>query len=175
MVPNPARESYYQLTKALISLGRSRGYVLVDELNSFLPGSASAPSDLEAIYTMFAKLAIGAGATFVARGTAFHANQIDKLIVEAIQHKGFSVVEILDDCPTTYGRRNKYKSVIEMMNRLKEVAVPVKAAEKMTAEQLEGKVLTGVLYKEVRPHYTDEYAKVITRAQAVSSATSWGR
>ena len=28
-----------------------------------------------------AKLAIGAGATFVARGTAFHANQIDKLIV----------------------------------------------------------------------------------------------
>ena len=80
-----------------------------------------------------AKLAIGAGATFVARGTAYHANQIDKLIVEAIQHKGFSVVEILDDCPTTYGRRNKFKSVIEMMNRLKEIAVPVKAAEKMTA------------------------------------------
>ena len=77
-----------------------------------------------------------------------HANQIDKLIVEAIQHKGFSVVEILDDCPTTYGRRNKFKSVIEMMNRLKEIAVPVKAAEKMTAEQLQGKVLTGVLYKE---------------------------
>ena len=85
-----------------------------------------------------AKLAIGAGATFVARGTAFHANQIDKLIVEAIQHKGFSVVEILDDCPTTYGRRNKFKSVIEMMNHLKEIAVPVKAAEKMTAEQLAG-------------------------------------
>ena len=112
-----------------------------------------------------AKLAIGAGATFVARGTAYHATQIDKLIVEAIQHKGFSVVEILDDCPTTYGRRNKFKSVIEMMNRLKEIAVPVKAAEKMTAEQLEGKILTGVLYKEDRgSHYTDEYAKVIARA-----------
>ena len=111
-----------------------------------------------------AKLAIGAGATFVARGTAYHATQIDKLIVEAVQHKGFSVVEILDDCPTTYGRRNKYKSVIEMMNRLKEVSVPVKAAEKMTAEQLEGKIITGVLYKEERPHYTAEYAKVIERA-----------
>ena len=112
-----------------------------------------------------AKLAIGAGATFVARGTAYHATQIDKLIVEAVQHKGFSVVEILDDCPTTYGRRNKYKSVIEMMNRLKEVAVPVKAAEKMTAEQLQGKILTGVLYKEDRgTHYTAEYAKVIERA-----------
>ena len=63
MVPNPARESYYQLTKALISLGRSRGYVLVDELNSFLPGSASAPADLETIMTMFSKLAIGVGVT----------------------------------------------------------------------------------------------------------------
>jgi 2-oxoglutarate ferredoxin oxidoreductase subunit beta len=111
-----------------------------------------------------AKLAIGAGATFVARGTAFHANQIDKLIVEAIQHKGFSVVEILDDCPTTYGRRNKFKSVIEMMNRLKEVAVPVKAAEKMSPEQLQGKVLTGVLYKEDKPEYIGEYQKVIERA-----------
>jgi 2-oxoglutarate ferredoxin oxidoreductase subunit beta len=113
-----------------------------------------------------AKLAIGAGATFVARGTAFHANQIDKLITEAIQHKGFSVVEILDDCPTTYGRRNKFKSVIEMMNHLKDIAVPVKAAEKMSPEQLKGKVLTGVLYKEEKPEYTEEYAKVIQRAQA---------
>jgi 2-oxoglutarate ferredoxin oxidoreductase subunit beta len=113
-----------------------------------------------------AKLAIGAGATFVARGTAFHANQIDKLIVEAIQHKGFSVVEILDDCPTTYGRRNKFKSVVEMMNHLKDIAVPVKAAEKMSPEQLKGKVLTGVLYKEEKPEYTEEYAKVIQRAQA---------
>ena len=113
-----------------------------------------------------AKLAIGAGATFVARGTAYHANQIDKLIAEAIQHKGFSVVEILDDCPTTYGRRNKFKSVIEMMNHLKEIAVPVKAAEKMSPEQLKGKVLTGVLHKEEKPEYTEEYAKVIQRAQA---------
>ena len=101
----------------------------------------------------------------MARGTAYHATQIDKLIVEAVQHKGFSVVEILDDCPTTYGRRNKFKSVIEMMNRLKEIAVPIKAAEKMSAEQLDGKVITGVLYKEERPHYTAEYAKVIERAQ----------
>ena len=63
MVPAPARESYYQLTKALISLGRSRGFVLIDELNSFLPGSASSPADLENIMSMFNKLGIGVGAT----------------------------------------------------------------------------------------------------------------
>lgn len=112
-----------------------------------------------------AKLAIGAGATFVARGTAFHATQIDKLIAEGIRHNGLAVIEILDDCPTTYGRRNKFRSVIDMMKRLKEIAVPVAAAAKMTPEQLEGKVLTGVLHKEERPEYTEQYAKLISRAQ----------
>ncbi|NMC74100.1 MAG: 2-oxoacid:ferredoxin oxidoreductase subunit beta [Geobacteraceae bacterium] len=112
-----------------------------------------------------ARLAIGAGATFVARGTAFHASQIDKLLVDAIRHKGFSVVEILDSCPTTYGRRNKFKSVIEMMNHLKEIAVPVAAAGKMTAEQLQGKVITGVLHKEDKPEYVEEYARLVERVR----------
>jgi 2-oxoglutarate ferredoxin oxidoreductase subunit beta len=112
-----------------------------------------------------AKLAIGAGATFVARGTAYHAAQIEKLLTEAMRHKGFSVVEILDSCPTAYGRRNKFKSVIEMMKDLKDSAVPVNAAEKMSPEQLEGKVLTGVLYKESKPEYVDEYRKLVARVQ----------
>jgi 2-oxoglutarate ferredoxin oxidoreductase subunit beta len=110
------------------------------------------------------KLAIGAGATFVARTTSFHATQIDKLIAEGIKHKGMAIIEVLDDCPTTYGRRNKFRSVIDMMKRLKDIAVPVAAAGKMTAEQLEGKVLTGVLYKEDKPEYCEQYAKVIAKA-----------
>ena len=38
-------------------------------------------------------------------------------------------------------------------------------AGKMTAEQLEGKILTGVLYKEEKPEYCEQYAKVIAKAQ----------
>ncbi|RMF44638.1 MAG: 2-oxoacid:ferredoxin oxidoreductase subunit beta [Deltaproteobacteria bacterium] len=111
------------------------------------------------------KLAIGAGATFVARTTAYHATQIDKLIAEGIRHKGMAVIEIIDDCPTTYGRRNKFRSVVDMMKRLKDNAVPVAAASKMSPEQLEGKILTGVLFKEERPEYTATYAEVIKKAQ----------
>jgi 2-oxoglutarate ferredoxin oxidoreductase subunit beta len=115
------------------------------------------------------KLAIGAGATFVARGTSFHASQLDSLIVEAISHKGFSVVEILDDCPTTYGRRNKFRSVIQMMTRHRDNCVPVKAAQVMTAEQLKGKILTGIFHKEDRPEYCAEYARIIGLAQGAAS------
>jgi 2-oxoglutarate ferredoxin oxidoreductase subunit beta len=115
------------------------------------------------------KLAIGAGATYVARTTAFHATQIDKLIAEGIKHKGMAIIEVLDDCPTTYGRRNKFRSVVDMMKRLKDMAVPVQAASKMTAEQLEGKILTGVLYKEDKPEYCEQYQNVIERAQGKAS------
>jgi 2-oxoglutarate ferredoxin oxidoreductase subunit beta len=112
------------------------------------------------------KLAIGAGATFVARTTAMHPRQIDKLIVQGIKHKGMAIIEVLDDCPTTYGRRNKFRSVIDMMKRLKADAVPVKAAAKMTAEQLEGKFLTGVLFEDTeKPEYTAQYENVIKKAQ----------
>jgi len=112
------------------------------------------------------KLAIGSGATFVARTTAAHPREIDKLITQGIKHKGMAVIEVLDDCPTTYGRRNKFRSVIDMMKELKKSAVPAKAAAKMSPEQLEGKFLTGVLYHETdKPEYCEQYDALIKRVQ----------
>ena len=63
MVPMPNLDTYFELTKALISLGRNRGYILIDELNSFLPPSASTPADIEALMGLFARLGVGVGAT----------------------------------------------------------------------------------------------------------------
>ena len=111
------------------------------------------------------KLAIGAGATFVARTTAYHATQIDKLIAEGIRHKGMAIIEVLDDCPTTYGRRNKFRSVVDMMKRFKDLAVPVAKAATMSKEELDGKIVTGILHREERPEYCEQYAEVIKRAQ----------
>ena len=63
MIQTPPCETYFELTKAFISLGRRRGYVLIDELNSFLPPTASSPKDLELVMNMFNRLAVGIGAT----------------------------------------------------------------------------------------------------------------
>ncbi len=63
MIQTPPCESYFELTKAFISLGRRRGYVLIDELNSFLPPTASSPKDLELVMNLFNRLAVGIGAT----------------------------------------------------------------------------------------------------------------
>ena len=70
-------------------------------------------------------VASSAGATFVARTTAYHALDITKLIKKAIGHKGFSVVEILSPCPTHFGRKNKLGSASDMLEFLKERTTPV--------------------------------------------------
>ena len=112
-------------------------------------------------------LARAAGATFVARGTAYHFQELEKVIYEAIMHKGTSVVDIIDACPTYYGRFNKYKSPTEMMERIeKEGTVSVKQVDKLSPEELEGKLLRGILHKSDRPEYCAEYQKLMTKVQA---------
>jgi len=63
MLFSPPRECYYPLTKALISLGKKRGYVLLDELNDFVPETSTVVEDVEQMETMLLTLGIGVGAT----------------------------------------------------------------------------------------------------------------
>jgi 2-oxoglutarate ferredoxin oxidoreductase subunit beta len=111
------------------------------------------------------RLAEAAGATYVARGTAYHVTQLDKLIEGGIRNKGFSLIEVLVQCPTAFGRRNRYKNALDMLHWQKDNAVPVQAAEKMTREQLEGKFTTGVLFDQQRPEYTHEYERISREIQ----------
>ena len=108
------------------------------------------------------EMAKAAGATFVARGTAYHTLELEKTIYEALEHTGTSVVDIIDACPTYYGRANKYKSATHMMEAIeKDGTVNVKQADKLPPEKLEGKVLRGVLHKVDRPEYCEQYETLI--------------
>jgi len=111
------------------------------------------------------ELVKGAGATFVARGTTYHAKQLGDLIVAGAQHQGFSVIEAMSQCPVSYGRRNKMRTSLDMLNWEKEVAVNVKAAAKMSREDLEDKILIGELFKTEAPEFTAEYDRLIAASQ----------
>lgn len=110
-------------------------------------------------------LAAGAGATYVARTTVAAPREIEKLLGAAIKHKGFSVVEIVTHCHTQYGRYNKLRTPMTNMDRFKELTVPLKKAESMSPEELEGKIITGELVNVVRPEYSDLYYQMIERVK----------
>lgn len=113
------------------------------------------------------ELAKASGASFVARATSYHVQELERTIYEAIKWKGTSVVEILDQCPVYFGRQNKYKSASHMMEMIeKDGTVSVAQAGKLPPEKLQGKLLRGILHKVERPEYCEEYAKLVERAQA---------
>jgi len=111
------------------------------------------------------KLAQASGATYVARGTVYHVPQLIKLIEKALMHKGFSLIDVVDICPTYFGRRNKMGTAVAMMEKIRDMSVTAKAAAKMSPEELAGKIIIGEFYEEKAPEYTEEYARIIEQAQ----------
>jgi 2-oxoglutarate ferredoxin oxidoreductase subunit beta len=103
------------------------------------------------------KLAIGAGATFVARETTHNIFGLDKVITEAFKHKGFSVVEVMVGCPVYYGRKNGFKSAFSLLDWQRKNAIRVERAQSMKPEELEGKFTTGILHRKEVPEYTQLY------------------
>lgn len=125
-------------------------------------GSVERPFDIS-------QLAVVAGAVFVARGTVYHARQLDQLIEKALLKKGFGVVEVISQCHTHFGRLNKLGNHIEMMKWQRDNAVPVEKAKKMSPEEMEGKFEVGILVDREAPIYQEEYAQVRQKAKEALS------
>lgn len=56
-----------------------------------------------------------AGAAYVARWTTAHVRQMERTFIEALQKKGFGLVEIISPCPTYYGRMNEQATGLDQM------------------------------------------------------------
>jgi 2-oxoglutarate ferredoxin oxidoreductase subunit beta len=109
-------------------------------------------------------LAVAAGSAFVARGTVYHVTELDKLVERAMRKRGFSVVEVVSYCHTTFGRANDMKSPIKMMRALKENSLTVGAAERLGEDLPADKIVRGVFHDEDKPEFTELYDQVIERA-----------
>src|SRR5512135_363982 len=92
------------------------------------------------------EVAKAAGATYVARSTVYHAVELDRFLEQAIRKNGFSLVEAVSYCPTTFGRMNKLGSTVDMMRQLKDNSVSASAAEKLSPEERETKIVRGVMH-----------------------------
>jgi 2-oxoglutarate ferredoxin oxidoreductase subunit beta len=97
------------------------------------------------------KLAETAGATYVARWTTAKPKNAKNAIKEALAHKGFSLVEIITQCPTNFGRRAlSTGSPVQCVEWIKDSSVTLKKAETMDPEALESKFVLGTFVKKER-------------------------
>jgi len=107
------------------------------------------------------QLATAAGASFVARGTTYHVQQLAKILKQAILHEGLSVVEVLTQCPTYFGRKNRLGTAADMMENYKNNTTPIGSKAKQENPDL---IERGIFVQEEMAEYCSEYDKIIERA-----------
>lgn len=96
-------------------------------------------------------LAITAGATFVARGFAGDTQGLSLLMTQAIEHKGFALVDVLQPC-VTFDKVHTYpwyRDRVYYLDQSHDKANKVKAFEK--ALEWGDKIPLGIFYQEQRP------------------------
>lgn len=109
-------------------------------------------------------LAKAAGATYVARSTAFHVQHLADVIAQGMDNDGFSFIEAITQCPISYGRKNKLGDAPAMLKWMSEHAVMQAAFNRLPEEKREDKFPIGILHNTSTTEYTTAYQKVIDLA-----------
>lgn len=112
------------------------------------------------------RLALGAGAGFVARTTSFDHKQMTSYFSQAIAHPGFAVVDVITSCPTYFGRMNDVGEPYDLLHYLRDSTTPKDVCSGDTAfapgaDQLP----TGVFRCETRDEYGDLCRRKIEAAR----------
>lgn len=93
--------------------------------------------------------------SFVARGYSGDVKHLTSILKEAINHKGFSYVEILQDCPT-YNKETPHEWYLKRIFNLQdEKGYDNSNIEKAlnVSKDLENKIALGVIYKKALPDF----------------------
>lgn len=119
--------------------------------------SKSTPTGIIEVPVNPLSLAISGGATFVAQSFSGDINLTTTLIKDAINHRGFSLVNILQPC-VTFNKVNTYQYFMKKTYKLPpeyENNNFKKAMEK-SMEINDERFPLGVVYRTERPTYTDQ-------------------
>ncbi|MBU0598269.1 2-oxoacid:ferredoxin oxidoreductase subunit beta [Patescibacteria group bacterium] len=94
------------------------------------------------------------GATFVAQGFSGDINHLSGLIKQAIMHKGFALINILQVC-TTFNKVNTFQWYKERIYKLEDAGHDAANYGKALAAAIKNhdKIPIGVLYQTSRPSY----------------------
>jgi 2-oxoglutarate ferredoxin oxidoreductase subunit beta len=98
-----------------------------------------------------ADVVAAAGGSYVARWTTFHAFPLMEAMQEAIATEGFSFIEIMSQCPVSYGKMTRMTDPVTMLEHFRDVSVPVDAARGMTEAELADRIVVGKLAERDQP------------------------
>jgi len=97
------------------------------------------------------KIALASGGTFIARCNAFDIQHTSEILKKAIEHKGFSYVEILQKCIIFNKEMNDLNKLMFKIEDNKNYSEALKLVEMWDYNSKKGKIPLGVLYQTSKP------------------------
>jgi len=101
-------------------------------------------------------LALASGATFIAQGFSAYQDQLVEIIIKAIEHKGFSFVNVFSPC-VTFNKTNTYQWFRDNLRILEEDHDPRDYGVAINTYIETGGLFTGILYSN---NDIDYYSKL---------------
>jgi 2-oxoglutarate ferredoxin oxidoreductase subunit beta len=101
-----------------------------------------------------AEFVAAAGANYVSRWTTYHVFPLMEAIQKAMTKDGFAFVEILTQCPTSYGRRIGMRTGEEFLRYFKKNTINTLKAKDMTPEEIGDRILIGKFVERDRKEFT---------------------
>jgi 2-oxoglutarate ferredoxin oxidoreductase subunit beta len=101
-------------------------------------------------------LAEASGATYIARWTALHLRRVTKSMEEALQHRGFSFIEVITPCVTLYARRNRLGDGLSLLKYYYDKSEIQHGADTKTLDiDYQGKLIVGKFVEKQKPTFLD--------------------
>ena len=146
--------------------------ICVNNFNYAMTGgqvSATTPTDANASTSPYGNfehpfslpyLVDAAGATYVARWTALHLRRVTKSIQEALNHKGFSFIEVITPCVTLYARRNRLGDGLNLLKYYYDKSEIRHGADTRTVDiSYQGKLIVGKFVDKEKSTFLDAMNK----------------
>jgi 2-oxoglutarate ferredoxin oxidoreductase subunit beta len=80
------------------------------------------------------ELAIAAGANYVSRWTSFHVKELTRAILAGLRIPGLSFIEALSQCPTNFGKRNKFRQAMDQVEYFKTHGILIEKVQRLREE-----------------------------------------
>jgi len=110
-------------------------------------------------------LAAASGAVYVARWTTIHVRRLKAAIKKALQKDGFSFIEVVTPCPEIFGRYNKMRTGLDMMDWFRRVSEIRNHSDPAKAEITPERIVLGEFVDEEKPTYGQLLRNMISKVQ----------
>jgi 2-oxoglutarate ferredoxin oxidoreductase subunit beta len=107
-----------------------------------------------------AELVAAAGANYVSRWTTYHVFPLTEAIQYAITKSGFSFIEIISQCPVSYGKLTGMRTGSDFLSYYRDNSIRIEKARELSDEELKDKIVVGKIVERDGEEFVEKLYRI---------------